>query len=64
MAAEKDAGKLVMRGPDLGRARVADVLDQAGAIHHVGEKEGAFSHIAKTQRRRQRASAGAFGPFV
>ena len=58
MAREKVARPAVVRGPDLGGACVAEALDQARAVHHVGEEEGAHGH-AKGSRRATVARQGA-----
>ena len=50
MANEEGAAAAVVRGPDLGGARVAEALDHTSAVHHVGEEEGTHGGAKRTPR--------------
>ena len=51
MASEQRAGLAVVRDPDVGGAGVAESLDQAGTVHHVGEEERAFGHASTSRSK-------------
>ena len=49
MEGEQSARTMVMRGPNPRGTRIAETLDKAGAVHHVGEEKCAIGHVTKTR---------------
>ena len=49
MEGEQSAGTTVVRGPNSRGTRIAEILDKAGAVHHVGKEKGAIGHVTKTR---------------
>ena len=46
---EQSAGTMIMRSPNPRGTQIAETLDKAGAVHHVGKEEGAIGHVTKTR---------------